>query len=83
MRLQLSKARAMLCFMNSAKYEAACEAHRTAALKFNKAQVAYRTRKIGDAEFLAARAEFMDATKAFDLAFDEEQARQANAEVES
>lgn len=55
--------------MNSPAYEAAYEAHNVAIKKFNVVRDAYRARTVGDAEFLAARVEYEEATKLFDAAF--------------
>jgi hypothetical protein len=53
-------------------YEAALEASRKAAREFTAAQVAYRTRQIGDAEFLVAKAKYDESEKAFDAAYAKE-----------
>jgi hypothetical protein len=60
----------------SKEYEAALAAHDAAQVIFQAAIFSYRALKIGDAEFLAARALYAEATAAFDLAFNEEQIRQ-------
>lgn len=49
-------------------YEKAHAEYRIVAAKFNAVRDAYRARTVGDAEFLAARAEFDKANAAFDLA---------------
>ncbi len=49
-------------------YEIAYNAAMEASAKFRVAQLAYRSRQIGDAEFLAAKAAFDASTKAFDEA---------------
>lgn len=51
------------------EYEIALEAHNKAIREFRAAQEAYRSRKIHDAEFLAAKAKYEEATKVFDIAF--------------
>jgi hypothetical protein len=53
-------------------YEAALEESRKAARKFMAVQADYRARKIGDAEYLAARAEYEASEKAFDAAYAKE-----------
>lgn len=53
----------------SKTYKAALEASRKAARVFMNAQDAYRARTIGDAEFLAAKAEYKKSEAAFDAAF--------------
>lgn len=50
-------------------YEAALEESRKASREFMAAQIAYRTRKINDAEFLAAKAKYEESEKAFDAAY--------------
>ncbi len=63
----------------SDKYQAALVAVRQAGAKFNKVRDAYRMRRVGDAEFLAAKKVMDEATATFDLAFiaerDEDDAR--------
>jgi hypothetical protein len=59
-------------------YDDAIAAHNRAAAVFRAAQTAYRTRQIGDAEFLAARAAYDESTKIFDAAFTAEQVRVEN-----
>lgn len=55
--------------MTKADYAAALEAARAAARVYREAQTAYRARKIGDAEYLAARAAWEASDKAFDDAY--------------
>jgi hypothetical protein len=55
--------------MNSPAYEIALGKARVASAAFGLAQEAYRSRKIGDAEFLAARQLYLDSDAAFDIAF--------------
>lgn len=50
------------------EYNAALEVFRKASATFSAAQDAYRARTIGDAEFLAARAEFKAADAVMDAA---------------
>jgi len=47
-------------------YNEAINAAYDAFTKFSTAQVAYRSRQIGDTEFLAAKAAYDAASKAFD-----------------
>jgi head-tail adaptor len=54
-------------------YTTALIASREAFAKFDAARKAYRARQIGDAEFLAAKAEYAESEKAFDIAFSAEQ----------
>ena len=56
----------------SPEYEAALEIVNAATREFHKVRDAYRSRKIGDREFLAARAIYNAAEKVFDEAFDKE-----------
>lgn len=56
----------------TAEYLAALEVARLASQAYVKAQLAYRARKIGDVEFLAARKAHDVARDAFDAAFDKE-----------
>ena len=56
----------------SPEYAAALEASRVAGHKYGLAAKAYRSMKIGDAEFLAARAEYNIAEKAYDAAYAKE-----------
>ena len=56
------------------QYAAALEAHNVAFRAFDAVRTAYRTRQVGDAEFLAARAEYESASKIYDLAFEAEAA---------
>lgn len=55
--------------MMSAEYKQAYDESAKAIAKFKLAQVAYRTMKIADAEFLAARAEYDAAMQAYDIAY--------------
>jgi hypothetical protein len=59
----------------NANYEAALKTANDAARKFRGEQIAYRNRTIGDAEFLAAKAEHDAACKVFDAAYNAEVAR--------
>lgn len=63
--------------MINREYESAIIASRASSAKYGEAQVAYRSRLIGDAEFLAARAEFISSQKEFDVAFAREEALSA------
>lgn len=58
----------------SNEYAVALEAGRAAATKYMKALADYRALKIGDGEYLAARAESQAAAKAFEEAYAKEQA---------
>lgn len=60
--------------MSKVEYDAVVSKTNLVSAEFRKAQEAYRARKIGDAEFLAARALFDAAEKAFDIVFAEIQA---------
>ena len=51
------------------EYKAAYDAHNVAIHKFNAVRDAYRARMVGDAEFLAAKAEYAESTKLFDAAY--------------
>ena len=53
----------------SIEYQNALEVSRKASAVFSLAQVAYRTRKTNDAEFLAARAIWDESQKVFDAAY--------------
>ena len=53
----------------STEYEKALEVSRVASKEFDLAVTAYRARKIGAAEFLAAKAKHDAAMKMFDAAF--------------
>ena len=53
------------------EYEAALAKANEASRKFSAIQKAYRAREIGDAEFLAGKAEWNASTKAFDIARNE------------
>ncbi len=55
-------------------YEASLEKSREATRKFMAVQADYRARKIDDAEYLAARAEYEVSEKEFDVAFAKEAA---------
>jgi hypothetical protein len=55
-------------------YEAAIKKHNVASTAFRAAQDDYRARRIGDAEYLAARKAFNDASAEFDVAFAKEAA---------
>ena len=59
----------------SPEYRKALETAREASIKFSAAQHAYRARLINDAEFLAARAEYVESDKAFDAAYAAEESR--------
>ena len=59
--------------MNSHEYEAASQAMRDATAIFREAQDAYRSRKIGDAEFIAARKVYNSYVAEFDSAYEAEQ----------
>jgi len=63
----------------SPEYQKACAEHSKALKAYGAAARAYRERKICDAEFLAARAVKVDADKAFDVAYAEEEEREAKA----
>jgi hypothetical protein len=58
----------------SNEYAAALEAHNVAFAKFDAIRKAYRALEVGDAEFLAAKAEYEEATKVYDAAFAKEAA---------
>ena len=60
----------------SAEYQAALRDHTIAADDYRQALSDYRTRRIGDAEFLAAKAKYNEATAAFDAAYAKEQAKE-------
>jgi hypothetical protein len=49
-------------------YDAALVKSLAASKVFRAVQADYRARKIGDAEYLAARAVYLDASKEFDAA---------------
>jgi len=51
-----------------AAWDTAHAVARVAAKKFALAQTAYRNRSIGDTEFLAAKADYDESTKALDAA---------------
>ncbi len=63
----------------SPEYLAALDASREASRAFANVTADYRARRIGDAEFLAARKVHADACAAFDRAFDAEVSRAADA----
>jgi len=54
------------------EYTAALVASQSVILKFQAAQKAYRALKIGDSEYLAARAEYEQGMKAYDAAYAKE-----------
>ena len=54
------------------EYQNALEVSLKASAVFSLAQVAYRTRKTNDAEFLAARAIWDESQKVFDAAYADE-----------
>jgi len=56
----------------TAEYSIALEASRTACAKYAATLADYRSGKVGDAEYLAARVEFLESEKAFDAAFAKE-----------
>lgn len=58
--------------MMSPAYAAALEASRVAGRKYGLAAKAYRSLRMADAEFLAARAEYNVAEKAYDAAYAKE-----------
>jgi hypothetical protein len=58
----------------SPEYAAALAAHSAAFAKFDSIRAAYRAQTIDDAEFLAARSEYEEATKVYDEAFAKEAA---------
>jgi hypothetical protein len=51
------------------QYKKAVELHNEAARKFAAVQTSYRARKISDAAYLMARAEYAAASAEFDKAF--------------
>lgn len=53
-------------------YAKALEESRKASAEFRAAKDAYRSRKIGDSEFLAAKAKYDASEKAFDAAYAKE-----------
>jgi Flp pilus assembly protein TadD len=55
--------------MKANNYEKARKAHDQACEVFQKFRKAYRNLEIGDAEFLAAKADFDKATSAFNEAY--------------
>jgi hypothetical protein len=65
----------------TAEYDNALTAIREATIKFDAIRNDYRAMKIGDAEFLAAKAEYEAATPKFDEAYGEEAANQAAREA--
>jgi hypothetical protein len=67
----------------SAEYERALAASRAASAKFREVTKAYRARKIGDAEFLAARKIDQQAAKDFDAAYAKEQSRGQNPKAKT
>jgi hypothetical protein len=54
----------------NADYKAALLAHSAAFATYRVVRDAYQARTVGDAEYLAARAKYDAATKAFDLAYE-------------
>lgn len=56
----------------SPAYLAAIDAHNAAQAAFGEVRDLYRAGKVGDATFLAARAEMRKADEAFDVAFNAE-----------
>lgn len=56
------------------EYEAAIAKHNEAIRAFRAIQEAYRSRTIGDAEFLAGRKAYNAATEEFDAAYAKESA---------
>ena len=56
----------------SNEYAAALATHNAAFAKFDAVRTAYRTLKVGDAEFLAAKKEYEAANKAYDAAYTKE-----------
>ena len=61
-------------------YKAALEKSRLAVRAFKQVQIAYRTMKIGDADYLAGRAIYDASTLEFDKAFAAEEAAEEAAE---
>jgi hypothetical protein len=61
------------------EYKAALEAVCAAGAKFQPVRRAYHARQIGDAEFLAAQAEYKAAEAAFDVAYDKFNVNGANS----
>lgn len=59
----------------SKEYEAALESAREASQRFARVQQDYRARRIGDEEYLAARADWDHSQVAFDAAFAKEDQR--------
>ena len=59
----------------SESYELALNAVREATRKFKKVRDSYRAGKATDAEYLAAKAVYDEADKAFELAYAKEQKR--------
>lgn len=53
----------------TAEYELALNAVREATRKYKAVQMAYRNGSIGDAEFLAAKAVYDEADKAYELEY--------------
>jgi len=58
----------------SPEYKAAYEAHNVASQAYTKVAEAYRAQEIGDAEFLAARKVYDEATAIYDAAYAKEAA---------
>jgi len=61
----------------TAEYEQALNAVREATRKFYAVRDAYHSLKIGDDEFLAARAEYNEAERVFDAAYAREERLEA------
>ena len=61
-------------------YKEALEKSRLAVRAFEQVQIAYRTMKIGDADYLAGRAIYDASTLEFDKAFAAEEAAEEAAE---
>lgn len=59
----------------TAEYEQALNAVREATRKFYAVRDAYHSLKVGDAEFLAAKAVYNEAEKIFDQAYAKEEAQ--------
>ena len=58
---------------NSPAYDAALQKVLNASIEFNVAQEAYRSLRIDDETYLAARAKYNDSQKEYDDAFSAEQ----------
>jgi hypothetical protein len=57
--------------MTHSEYIKALEVANVASAEFNKVQLAYRARTIGDTEFLAAKAIYNESVAVFDVAYAE------------